>query len=300
MVLLKEHVCKYPSHYLAVGTGHTCTKTSQKEDFVMTQNQIRWQEHVENNRHNVTTERETLRSNLERERQGRVAQQEVNRSNRARERLTDYQNRETQRSNIARETETKRANLANEAIKISQQSMLNNYNISQLRESVRHNQAVERYNQTQQAISGFDALTRRRTSNSDAAYKSASAAIQAQANEINKGLLNVREQEMLLKQEANAITRARNDQLYTTTMQTLGAQVPLLHMQTALTAEQAKYYGINSTVNNIATTANAAANIVRAGTQVFQAASSARQALNSGSSYANYNFGGGNTIPSIY
>lgn len=83
----------------------------------MTQNQIAYQAHLENQRANKARETETHRSNIANER-------ETNRSNLAKEAETNRSNiareTETNRSNVAKETETNRSNLANEMLKATE------------------------------------------------------------------------------------------------------------------------------------------------------------------------------------
>lgn len=84
----------------------------------MTQNQIAWQAHKENVKHNRNTEAETQRSNLARE-------------------------VETQRSNIAREIETQRSNIANENINRFRVREESSHWLRQDSETFRHNLAEE-------------------------------------------------------------------------------------------------------------------------------------------------------------
>ena len=83
----------------------------------MTQNQIAYQAHLENQRANKAREAETHRSNIANE-------TETRRSNLARETETYRSNvareTETNRSNLAKETETNRSNLANEMLKATE------------------------------------------------------------------------------------------------------------------------------------------------------------------------------------
>lgn len=83
----------------------------------MTQNQIAYQAHLENQRANKARETETHRSNIanetETKRSNLAKEAETNRSNVAKE-------IETNRSNVARETETNRSNLANEMLKATE------------------------------------------------------------------------------------------------------------------------------------------------------------------------------------
>lgn len=83
----------------------------------MTQNQIAYQAHLENQRANKARETETHRSNIANE-------EETKRSNIAREAETNRSNVareiETNRSNLAKETETNRSNLANEMLKATE------------------------------------------------------------------------------------------------------------------------------------------------------------------------------------
>lgn len=109
----------------------------------MTQNQIRYQEHLEAKRHNLEMERLTGEKQVEENRHNVVVEGETERSNRSNEdirRATNFINdqhyrrmdAETQRSNLARERETHRSNVFTEQLKAHQ-----------LAEDSRHNRQVE-------------------------------------------------------------------------------------------------------------------------------------------------------------
>lgn len=87
----------------------------------MTQNQINYQNHLEQKRANLARETETHRGNLAQEELGKSNLAETKRANLAREVETNRANlakeAETHRSNTTVERETHRSNLANELLK---------------------------------------------------------------------------------------------------------------------------------------------------------------------------------------
>lgn len=98
----------------------------------MTNNQIRYWEHVEKQRSNRASEAETNRHNLAVESLQYYANQEQVRANKARE-------GENVRSNVARERENTRANKASEVVR----SESNRISAAVQRETAQHNRAME-------------------------------------------------------------------------------------------------------------------------------------------------------------
>lgn len=115
----------------------------------MTHNQIAWQEHLENVRHNKASEGETYRSNQARE-------LEANRSNVAKETISMAQLAEDSRSHRVNEAEALRSHLAEEAE--TRKSHRNSELISAATNDVRAADVVEkqRHNIAQETISAFD------------------------------------------------------------------------------------------------------------------------------------------------
>nr|AVX53784.1 putative ORF1 [Marmot picobirnavirus] len=99
-------------------------KTSRKGEE-MTQNQIRWQEHLENKRHNVEMEKQGSRSQDEIERHQRVVESE------------------TARSNLANEDLKRQGNVINDMHFMRSDAEMQRSNIAKERENLRHNRATE-------------------------------------------------------------------------------------------------------------------------------------------------------------
>lgn len=171
----------------------------------MTENQIKYQQHVEQKRANLANEAEMNRSHLANEALGEKNYQETKRANIARESETNRSNLareiETHRANVATETERARSNRANEAIgwgnvavgyanvAEAQRSHLANEMLQgqQLQETNRANVAKETetsaHNRRQEAIAIVNpALDRITTAYQGAAQRSTQRAIASEKN----------------------------------------------------------------------------------------------------------------------